>query len=205
MNRMSFWLPAVAILALSAGSVDAKPAYKTKYTYYVVSGDTAEEVYGAMLRKGPRVNGAKAYAATSATTTQDGKLLQAKSCQVQDYRLNIDFVINLPKIKNEKVLPRSDRNRWRQFSAFLKKHEETHRAIWLGCAKDLERQVRKIKAKTCTEADAKAQKLWEKIRAACTKKHNAFDAAEQKRLMKHPFVKLVYSRSMRTTHAAAAQ
>jgi len=205
MNRMFLCIPAIAVMALATEAADAKPAYKTKYTYYTVSGDTAEEIYGAILRKGPRVNGAKAYAATSATTTQDGNLRQGQSCQVQNYRLKIDFQISLPKIKNERVLTSSDRRRWRQFSAFLKKHELTHRSIWLGCANRLERQVRAIKSKSCADADAKAQQLWDKMRAACTKKHNAFDAAEQKKLMRHPFVKLVYSRTMQTRHAAAAQ
>ena len=157
-----------------------------------------------MLNKGPRVNGAKAYAATSATTSQDGKLLQGASCSIDGYRLNLQFTIKLPKIKNEKVLQASDRSRWQQFSVFLKRHEETHRSIWLGCAADLERQVKSIKSKTCGEADKKAQKLWDKMRAACSKKHLAFDAAEQKKLMQHPFVRLVYKRSIQQ-HAAKAQ
>jgi predicted secreted Zn-dependent protease len=192
---------AAAAVALASGAAVAKPVYKTKYTYYTVGGDSAQEIYNAMLRRGPKVNGAKAYAATSATTTQDGKLMQASSCRIEDYKLKIDFVIKLPRIKNEKVLPPTDRNRWQQFSSFLKKHEETHRSIWLGCAADLERQVRSIKAKTCADADRKAAALWEKMRNSCTKKHNAFDAAEQKKLMKHPFVKLVYGRSTQTAGA----
>ena len=199
-------LAAVAALAVAwSAPVAAKPAYTTKYTYYAINGDTAEEIYGAMLRKGPRVNGAKAYAATSATTTQDGRMEQRKSCRIEDYRLSISFVINLPKIRNEKVLPSGDRKRWQQFSAFLKQHEETHRSIWLGCAADLERQVKAIKAKTCGEADKRAEALWNKMRTACTKKHNAFDAAEQKKLMKHPFVRTVYTRKSLATRAAAAQ
>ena len=115
-----------------AGVASAKPSQTTKYTYYTIGGDTAVEIYNSMMKKGPKVNGAKAYAATSATTTQDGKLLQGSSCQVEDYRLKLDFVIKLPKIKNEKVLPAADRKRWQQFSGFLKTHEETHRKIWLG-------------------------------------------------------------------------
>lgn len=184
-------------LTTAAGSVaHGKPTQTTKYTYYRVGGDTAQEIYAAMLRKGPRVNGAKAYAATSATTSQDGKLLQQASCRIDDYQLKLDFVIKLPKIKNEKVLPVADRNRWQQFSAFLKKHEETHRSIWMGCAADLERQVSLIKTTTCAEADKKAQKLWDKMRNSCAKKHVAFDAAEQKKLMQHPFVRLVFKRSL---------
>ena len=65
------------------GLAAAKPAQTTKYTYYTIGGDTAVEIYNSMMKKGPKVNGAKAYAATSATTTQDGKLLQGSSCQVR--------------------------------------------------------------------------------------------------------------------------
>jgi predicted secreted Zn-dependent protease len=187
-----------------SGLAVAKPTQTTKYSYYAIGGDSAAEIYESMMRKGPKVNGAKAYAATSATTTQDGKLLQGTSCKLQDYRLKLDFVIKLPKIRNEKALPAADRKRWQQFSNFLKAHEETHREIWLGCAADLERQVKAIKAKTCSEADRKATLLWDRIRASCNKKHQAFDAAEQKRLMAHPFVKMVYKRAS-ATHGAAAE
>jgi predicted secreted Zn-dependent protease len=202
MKRVSVVLVAVAALGVGCGAV-AKPLQTTQYTYYTVSGDSAVEIYDAMIRRGPNVNGAKAYAATSATTTQDGKLMQSSSCQIKDYRLKLAFVIKLPKIKNEKLLPAADRKQWRNFSAFLKAHEETHRQIWLGCAQDLEAKVKAIKARSCSDADAKATKLWDKMRSACGKKHEAFDRAEQKRLMSHPFVQLVYSRST-TSHGAKA-
>lgn len=198
------WGVLVAAAAFGAGcSAMAKPLETTRYTYYTVSGDTAAEIYDAMIRRGPNVNGAKAYAATSATTTQDGKLMQASSCQIKDYRLKLSFVIKLPKIKNEGLLPAADRKQWRIFSAFLKAHEETHRQIWLGCAEDLEAKVKAIKARSCSDADAKATKLWDKMRASCGKKHEAFDRAEQRRLMSHPFVKLVYRRST-ASHGAKA-
>lgn len=202
MKLSSVLVVAASVVAIG-GPALAKPLYSTKYTYYNVAGDSAEEIYSAMLRKGPRVNGAKAYAATSATTTQDGKLLQSGSCRIEDYRLKLEFVIKLPKIRNESVLPSSDRTRWKEFSAFLQKHEETHRTIWLGCASDLERQVKAISATSCGDADKKAAALWEKMRKSCSSKHVAFDAAEQKKLMKHPFVKLVSRRSTQM-HAAKA-
>ena len=97
-------LVAAAVLVLFPDFAEAKPAHSTKYTYYTVGGNSAESIYKAMLNKGPRVNGAKAYAATTATTRQDGKLMQSKSCRIEDYQLRLDFVIKLPKIKNEKAL-----------------------------------------------------------------------------------------------------
>lgn len=204
MNRR-FALPILAMGFVATASLcaDAKPIYTTKYTYYSISGGTAAEIYNAMIRRGPHVNGARAYASTSATSSQEGKLAQGQNCTVQDYRLKIDFVIRLPRIRDDEALTGATRARWQQFSQFLKKHEETHRSIWLDCARDLERQVKSIAVEDCGTADARAAKLWEQMRKSCAKRHDAFDTAEQKRLVRHPFVKLVLSQKSRMSNAAA--
>ncbi len=192
---------ALSSFAVSAAA-DASAKYKTKYVYYTIKGQSAAEVYTAMIARGPHVNGAKAYASTSATSSQEGKLLPGKQCRVTDYRFKIDFVIRLPKLANDKVLKGETRKRWTAFSEFLRKHEETHRSIWLGCAQELEERVRAIRADDCDEVDKEAAELWDKIRAQCNLKHDAFDNAEQKRLAAHPFVKLVIRQASVSTHAA---
>ena len=73
----------------------------TRYDYYMISGRSAVELYDAMLRRGPHVDGDKAYAATSATSSQQGKLIGGKSCRIEDYAVKIDFVIRLPKLLGE--------------------------------------------------------------------------------------------------------
>lgn len=201
-RRFSLPILAMGLVAVAPLSVSAKPIYTTKYTYYNIGGDTAADIYNAMIRRGPHVNGARAYASTSATSSQEGKLAQGQICSVQDYRLKIDFVIRLPRIKNDNLLTGATGARWQQFSQFLKKHEEMHRSIWLGCARDLEAQVRAISVADCAAADIKAAKLWEQMRKSCARKHDAFDAAEQKRLARHPFVKLVLKQSDKTSNAA---
>ena len=194
----------LALGLVAAPACFANPLQTTKYVYYPISGNTASELYKAMLSHGPHVNGAKAYAATTATSSQDGKLEQSKSCLIEDYRLKIDFVIRLPKLKNEAALPAPDRAKWRQFSDFLKRHEETHRSIWLSCAQDLEDKVRAIKTSNCADADSRAAKLWDAMRRACGLKHDAFDAAEQRKLLRHPFVRMVMKSATHTATAAAA-
>ncbi len=201
-RRFSLPILAMVLVAVAPLCASAKPVYTTKYTYYSIGGDTAAEIYNAMIRRGPHVNGARAYASTSATSSQEGKLAQGQICSVQDYRLKIDFVIRLPRIKNEKLLTGATRARWQQFSQFLKKHEETHRSIWLDCARDLEVQVKAISVADCGAADTKAAKLWEQMRKSCARKHDAFDDAEQKRLVRHPFVRQVLNQSSRTSNAA---
>jgi predicted secreted Zn-dependent protease len=187
------------LLAL-AGTGEAKPVQTTRYTYYTISGSSPEAVYAAMLRRGPDVNGVNAYATTLATSSQEGKLVMGKDCQLQDYRFKIDFVIKLPRLKNEAALPAGARSDWQKFAAFVKRHEETHRAMWLQCAAELEPKVRALRGKDCAAVDKKADQLWSKMRENCSKRHRAFDAAEQKRLLNTPFVKLVMrKKGLKTT------
>ncbi len=199
--RISVCLVTVALAALST-SATAVPNQNTKYKYYPINGDSPGEIYNSMIRRGPDVNGVNAYASTSATSSQNGKLvLQGKSCRVDDYSFKIDFTINLPKLKNEAALVGQTSAKWGQFKGFLKSHEETHRSIWLGCAKTLEVQVKSLRAKDCKSLDKQAAKLWKTMRTQCDRKHAAFDAAEQRRLLKHPFVKLVLGQRIKTTAA----
>ncbi len=182
---------AIVVLAPGPETARAAPAFTTKYVYYKVSGDSAAGVYVSMLKRGPHVKGEKAYAATSAESSQRGKLELTKSCRIIDYQYSIDFTIRLPKLTDAASLSESARSRWQQFSSFLRKHEETHRSIWMGCANEIETKIRALRGRTCNEVDRKAQAIRDQVQNACNRKHTAFDAAEQKRLAKHPFVKMV--------------
>lgn len=182
---------AIALPSIGLQTAQSAPAFTTKYVYYKVSGGNAADVYISMLKRGPHVKGAKAYAATSAESSQRGKLELTKSCRITDYQYSVDFTIRLPKLNNEAALSSGTRSHWQQFSSFLRKHEETHRAIWMGCANEIETKVRALRGRTCSEVDKKAQLIRDQVQKACNRKHVAFDAAEQKKLAKHPFVKRV--------------
>jgi predicted secreted Zn-dependent protease len=188
--RITFAL--LASLVVFPSQVVAEPTQSTKYKYYSVSGDTPGDIYLAMVRRGPDVNGVNAYASTLATTSQSGRLMLGKSCRIDGYKVKIDFVINLPRLSKEGALNGSTKAQWNRFKSFLKVHEETHRSIWLGCARSLEARIASLSSPSCTALDKQANKLFATMRADCQKKHAAFDAAEQKRLLKHPFVKLVF-------------
>ena len=142
-------LGSVFCACLHGQSALGKPAQTTKYTYYTISGNTPGAIYTTLVKRGPRVGGVKAYAATTAVSSQSGQLIQGKYCSLEDYRFKIDFTIKLPKLKNEAALKGATRTDWKKFSSFLKTHEETHRSIWLACAAALETKVKAIKTKSC--------------------------------------------------------
>ena len=188
----------LAVAAVLSSPLAARPLEKTNYKYYAIKGDSPGEIYTSMIRRGPDVNGVNAYASTSATSSQNGKLIQqGKSCRIEDYKFNINFTINLPKLNNERALVGQTSAKWGQFKSFLKIHEETHRRIWMGCAKTLEALVKALRTNDCKVLDRQAAQLWKKMRGSCDRQHAAFDAAEQKRLLKHPFVRLVLNQRSR--------
>ena len=204
MSRLiaAFGLSCMVVLP---ASVAAQPVQTTIYSYYTVTGNSSAEVYNAMLRSGPRVGGSDAYAATTASTSQDGKLVQGQSCQVQNYRLKMNFTIRLPKLAAGARLAPAEHSRWQQFAQFVQRHEETHRSIWLGCAQALENQVKALHAESCAEASRKAAELWDVMRKTCARKHDAFDTAQQMLLIRQPFVRFALIRRSTVTNAAAAQ
>ncbi len=189
MRLMTGVLVAVAASAVAlSGPTAAKPKIKTKYAYYTISGTSARNLYQQMISRGPHVGGERALAATTMKTRQTGELGGKSTCQVKNYRLSLDFTIRLPKVRNETALSPRLRKNWRAFYKFIRRHEQRHRAIWIGCTTSIERQVRKLRAKDCRQLDTIVTGYIKKASKACEKKHSVFDTAEQKRLARHPLV-----------------
>jgi predicted secreted Zn-dependent protease len=202
-KRAVLVLGSVLATSFIGGSAFCKPHQTTKYTYYTISGNTPGAIYSTLVKRGPRVGGIKAYASTTAVSSQSGQLIPGKFCSLENYRFKIDFTIKLPKLKNEAALKGATRSDWKKFSGFLKAHEETHRSIWLACATALEAKVKAIQTTSCAELNERSTKLWEQMRVSCARKQDAFDAAEQARLLRHPFVRLVMSQGAKTSTALA--
>ena len=181
-------LAGMALQPVWMSQVSAKPKVSTKYTYYKINGSSARNLYQQMISRGPHVSGERALAATSAETRQRGEFVSGSSCRVKNYEISINFTMRLPKVANERKMPKRLRAHWRKFYKFVRRHEERHKQIWISCARDVERRVRAIRAKSCSAADRQANRIFRTIAAACEKKHDAFDRAEQKRLSRNPLI-----------------
>ena len=180
----SFLIVAVA-MPLQA---TAKPHIKTKYTYYTISGKSARSLYQQMIRRGPHIGRERAFATASMKLDPSFKLSGKKSCRFSRFRMNMEFEIRLPKVRNEKSLPKQTRRQWRAFYKFVRRHELRHRAIWISCIKKLERQVRRLRPKNCNSLEGQFTRALDKAAKACNRRQDAFDRAEQKRLARHPLI-----------------
>ena len=185
---------ATLLAAGSMVSARADTPSTTAYTYYAVSGRTPGEIYAALLRRGPTVQGTKALAVTTADAVERHTMLQTTSaCQIVDYRVTFRFVVNLPSIPNEYVLPPQDRQLWQQFSIFLKTHELHHIKLWISCAANLEAQIRALHVSTCEDLSRRADDLWKSMRASCSQNQADFDTEQRTELLQQPFMRKVIS------------
>jgi predicted secreted Zn-dependent protease len=184
---------AFCVLLCFSAAAEAK-SQNTKYRYYAIGGSTVDGVYKEMLRRGPHVGGGKAYASTKMDPKIEAVTAsQGDSCRIASFNVSMTFTINLPKLQSGSV-DSATRRSFENFQAFARKHEERHRSIWLACAADAEAQIKNVTASTCDRAEAKGLEIMHKIANACDRKHAAFDASEQRKLARHPFIRAVMAR-----------
>jgi predicted secreted Zn-dependent protease len=177
-----------AVIICFGSKATAQPT--TSYVHYLVAGNSAQSLFESMLNNGPRVGGGKAYASTrmdpnlSASTISSGG-----RCRVASFKMNMSFTIRLPQIDEDRKIEPALRQSFDRFYAFAKRHEETHRKIWLQCAAEAEALATGVVAESCAEAEARSLKIVEEVSKSCDRRHAEFDAGEQKKLTKHPFLR----------------
>lgn len=180
-------LAAAILAAVSCAPVQAQPKTTVTYSYYAVSGDTLRDIYRSMVRSSPSVNGTRGFGITLASP---GRQMNVASCRATGrYQLGMSLNIKLPRVVDTGGLTASEVSQWNRFSQFVRTHEDTHKAIWLACAADLERKFLAGPADDCGSSHARAMKLWKEMVSACQPKQAAFDAAQRGVVKAHPFMK----------------
>jgi predicted secreted Zn-dependent protease len=180
-------LSAAIFVTIAFSPAAAEPV--TKYIHYPVTGSSITELYAAMLRHGPVVGGSKAFASVrmdpSITSTTK---MSGKTCSIDSFNFNMTFTIQLPELVQATSVEPVVRASFNNFYEFAKKHEERHRAIWLGCAEETERLVRGAEDISCPAAETKSLKIAQQVSKRCDARHSSFDMTEQARLANHPFI-----------------
>lgn len=77
---------------------------------------------------------------------------------------------------------------WKSFTAFARRHEETHRAIWLECLAKAERRALALRVSDCSVLSGEVDKVFEAEWQICERRQQAFDASERAKLMRHPLI-----------------
>lgn len=183
---------AAVLLAGSSLAGSAETVQTTEYSSYPVTGRTPAEIYRAILKRGPIVDGGRAIAATTAQAVQSHTMEQGpSSCRVTQFQLSFRFNVQLPKLANSAGLSPQDRYLWQQFGVFLKSHELQHTRLWLRCGQELERRVMALRARSCEEIQRQADATWQRMKPRCDKQQSNFDRQQRGELQSQPFMQRV--------------
>jgi predicted secreted Zn-dependent protease len=110
-------------------------------------------------------------------------------CRIGKVNLKLNFVITLPRADEAAMAP-ATRSLWRSFVAFAKRHEETHRSIYLDCARRfLARAAAFSPSADCGAARAILADMLDDENGACARLQQAFDLREAPRMMATPLFK----------------
>jgi predicted secreted Zn-dependent protease len=182
-GQISSRIGAAMLAALLAGAVPAhgELRHTTEYRMNPIKGTTPAELWGSMAARpiidedGPAL----------ANITHDHKLAvktmsSGKGCRVDGLDFTWRFVITLPKAVDEAGMSAATRGMWREFTSYLKRHEEHHRTIFLACGKDFLAKAAKITAGGhCRGLERKVRKFVDKQYEACMARQRQFDRDEK--------------------------
>ncbi len=195
-KNLRVFVAALALVSFGA-SAQAKVKLTTKYRYYAVSGTTAAALHRNMSVPTGFFSSERAYADITMKPKFVGTFTQGKICRIKGFGIKGQFTIRLPKLKSGVKLSRSLDRKFRGFARYVRKHELTHRSIWLGCLKKAQNRISRLRGKSCTRLDQKAADIitaeWKK----CGVRNVRFDASEQKRLRRLPLVREAFKPAKR--------
>ena len=179
-RRSAVVLLAACLLASSAG---AEVRTSTQTRIYSVGGSTAASLVSYMRSsplhgdRGDAVANIRPNYSLAIATRSSGGV-----CRAGRVTLNVHFTMTLPQARNSSALSSGTRSAWYGFTSFARRHEETHRRIYVECANRFVAKAQRMTAGNCMALQGSIRRLLETDKAACERRQLAFDHADSRRV-----------------------
>jgi predicted secreted Zn-dependent protease len=197
---------AVAGLLLSGPQpVKGQSHTVTKIKHYVVNGTTAASLDQQMIARGPIHGRARAYANIVAKPDYSGQLVQGQSCRLENFEVRAEFTMTLPQLADGAKLSKDLSARWESFQDFVRRHEEGHRTIWLDTMHQAQTRISALRAPSCPQLQVQIDEAFQDEWLAGGRRQDAYDRAEQDKLVRHPLVQAAAAARRKMGAALAPQ
>jgi predicted secreted Zn-dependent protease len=181
----------------------AQPPTVTKIKYYTVNATTAQSLNQQMIARGPLHGPGRAYANIVAKPDYSGRLVQGQTCRLEDFTITAEFTMTLPKLGGGVKLSRDLAARWESFQTFVRRHEEGHRGIWIETMQKAQSRISALRAATCQQLQAQIDGVFQEEWRAGERRQEAYDRADQQRLVRHPLLQAAASARRKVGSALA--
>lgn len=191
---LALWLAALAAIVV-AGDAAAELVHTTEYRTHAVRGTTPQAIWRHMNAH-PIIDpdDGPAYA----NLTHDHQLSMKTAgaggvCRVSALTFRWRFVLTLPKAVDQAAMDPRTRSMWNDFVAGLKRHEETHRAIFLRCGATFVRAAERLTDASCASLERKVRRSIDQAYRACMAEQRAFEKRDRPRILGLAFIKAARS------------
>jgi len=144
----------------------AEPVIKTRNVYYMVSGNTAEEIWADIIKKSPVKHNDRLHVAYTKWNVnwQFWWLDKGNSCEMTRITTTLDVAYTLPKLKQSSSMPDSLISRWEKYNSALLSHEQGHSDLGKKAAIEIENAISSIEPRTnCKLLERDANKMGKDI------------------------------------------
>lgn len=166
MRTFLWYLLLVCVLGFTSIEALADPRIDVKIKYYEVEGDTVEDLRRELNAKTPIRNNGRPF---DANTTWYVKwnthwAMKGMSCSMISVTTRVTIIFTLPKWANYKEASRKEKEKWDKFFKRLVDHENGHKDIAVGSAKEIEEAVMNMESrKDCNILKHDSNYLGQKI------------------------------------------
>ena len=137
------------VLGIGGGEALAEPSIHVKIKYYKVPGKTVEEMRKELKTTTPtRINGRSFDAHTTWVIKWNIQwATKGMSCSIVSVTTRVSIVFTLPKWTNYKEASPEEKAKWDRFFKRLVEHENGHKDIAVGSAKEIEKVVMNMESR----------------------------------------------------------
>ncbi|MEM1046432.1 MAG: DUF922 domain-containing protein [Pseudomonadota bacterium] len=195
MRRISLVAAMVIMTGLPAAADEISEKMKVKH--YTIDGRDALGLVKSMHRRGRKTDDGIALASLGVKTNY---VLRYEEGHCKDGRLAADvkFTMRLPRLRRTSRLPERTTSAFNLFYAFLKRHEEEHRTITLGCIGRIQKQANRLlkRGRSCRpleETRGALRAIVAKETRRCEGRHAALDRRDIPKVSKTPLYREAYA------------
>lgn len=171
---------AALIVGVSAVPAQAGVTLAERTQSYKVSGRTGAELWRSISRRGPRENHPASATEMRMTIGNVRIAMRGNRCTVSGIDVQLAVVTRYPRWTGRRRAGRDLRDRWRQFSARIRRHEAKHITITREFASAVRREIRQAQRRgsDCSRAGRSLLQRIEALRRAHDRRQRQLDRRE---------------------------
>jgi len=178
---LRFLLLLAALLAVPASGV-AQPRADgverhVETVYYVVEGETMEQLAQSLRSRGPVMNGEQFFGRTEWTVNAEYQWVERDTgCRIENPIVRVAITITMPRWDPKRGTPPELLQAWSRFIDALAEHEDGHRHLADEAARAVSWELATLRYPHCTNAEARTRKRVAEIMEDYNQRNRDYDA-----------------------------